>query len=688
MWNNRKIVSCACFAASLFLTGCSKQSDELVSLKPSKTEENNLEEAKLPESYTTTLPEKKEEIVTVKADAYGNPKSTSVEVSLSGISGDGYVEDQTILTDLRNTKGAEEYYLLEDGRLVWDNLNEAITYKGKTEEPLPVGVHLAYFLDGKGISPEELAGKSGHIEIDITYENRTHSSAIIDGKAYDLPIPFMTITLIPLGDNFTNVKTENGKVISTADTNAVIGFAVPGLQNSLRLTNYEVTKDLDLPESIKIEADVTNFELGFTTTIISSGLFEDVEEDDLNDVNDLTNDMNKLSDASGELVDGTQELYDGMKEFQDYLVQYNDGIGKVGDGIKALKDGLRTIDGYSNDMNKGITALSDGLNQLNTGLANLDISKLFPSDPTPEQQEYMKKVAEARTDLMTQASELESEKESLLASLNIMQSFVTNATNYQAAISENIVNLNNLAENANPVSELTDEEKAAIKTAFGDNLDRANQIIDFIADANSRYTELKVIAEAISSQNPPTLDADITEINVTITSLNTTVKALSKDLGILEAYVDTIQKGMKTIDGLPEMVTGLKTGVAALSEGSKQLKTGMSAYTEGVSKLYDGASQLSDGAGQLPEAGGKLSEGYTSILDGVWSLTDGVKKFDQEGIKELTKLGGSNLQDIVRRAKALHRIEETYFNYSGIPEGVKGSVRFMIETEEIKASKE
>ncbi|MBR3347012.1 MAG: hypothetical protein IKG37_08020, partial [Solobacterium sp.] len=147
-------------------------------------------------------------------------------------------------------------------------------------------------------------------------------------------------------------------------------------------------------------------------------------------------------------------------------------------------------------------------------------------------------------------------------------------------------------------------------------------------------------------------------------------------------------QGMKTIDGLPEMVTGLKTGVAALSEGSKQLKTGMSAYTEGVSKLYDGASQLSDGAGQLPEAGGKLSEGYTSILDGVWSLTDGVKKFDQEGIKELTKLGGSNLQDIVRRAKALHRIEETYTNYSGIPEGVKGSVRFMIETEEIKASKE
>ena len=687
MWNNRKIISCACFAASLFLTGCSKQSDELVSLKPSKTEENNLEEAKLPESYTTTLPEKKEESVTVKADAYGNPKSTSVEVSLSGISGDGYVEDQTILTDLRNTKGAEEYYLLEDGRLVWDNLNEAITYKGKTEEPLPVGVHLAYFLDGKGISPEELAGKSGHIEIDITYENRTHSSAIIDGKAYDLPIPFMTITLIPLGDNFTNVKTENGKVISTADTNAVIGFAVPGLQNSLRLTNYEVTKDLDLPESIKIEADVTNFELGFTTTIISSGLFEDVEEDDLNDVNDLTNDMNKLSDASGELVDGTQELYDGMKEFQDYLMQYNDGIGKVGDGIKALKDGLRTIDGYSDDMNKGITALSDGLNQLNTGLANLDISKLYPSEPSEEEKQFMEQVKHAIEDIPFQEQTLRSSIDKLTAARNEMNRFYGAALKYQDNITETLTKIEALKTSITSTA-LTPQEETVVKTALmnaGKSSDATEAFIDAYKSIPNNLDDIKQLLSS-ATITPPALDHQ--EVENAIDALTPSIQKLSEDLGVLQRYIALIQTGIVQIEGLPEMVTGLKTGVAALSEGSKQLKTGMNAYTDGVSKLYDGASQLSDGAGQLPEAGGKLSEGYTSILDGVWSLTDGVKKFDQEGIKELTKLGGSNLQDIVRRAKALHRIEETYFNYSGIPEGVKGSVRFMIETEEIKASKE
>ena len=687
MWNNRKMILCAFFSAALFVAGCAGQSDELVSLKPSAAEESNMEEAKLPESYTTTLPAKKEESVTVKADACGNPKSVSVEASLIGMGEEGYVEDQTILSDLRNTKGAEEYYLLEDNRLVWDNLHETITYRGKTEEPLPAGVHLAYFLDGKGISPEELAGKSGHVEIDITYENRTHSSAAADGMSYDLPIPFMAITLVPLGDRFTNIKTENGKVISTADTSAVIGFAVPGLQNSLRLSDYEVTKDLDLPESIKIEADVTDFELGFTTTIISSGLFEDLKEEDLNDVNDLTNDMNKLSDASDELVDGTQNLYDGMKEFQDYLVQYNSGIGKVGDGINALKDGLETMDDYSKELNKGAAALSDGLNQLNAGLAGLDLSKLFPSEPSEEEKQFMNLVKTAMEDIPVQTGILQNSLEIITDAKSEMQRFCNEAEAYQANITDALQNIDALKKSVRN-TKLNQDEEAAVKEALIQSGRSQEDAEAFIAAYRRIPDELDKIQQFLSSEavTPPALD--LTETKNAINALTPAIQNLNHDLGILQQYITLIQTGISQIEGLPAMVTGLKSGAAALAEGSKQLKTGLCAYTDGVSKLYDGASQLADGAGQLPDAGGKLMQGYTSILDGAWSLTDGVKKFDQEGIKELTKLGGSQLQDMIRRVKALHRIEDTYTNYSGIPEGVEGSVRFMIETEEIKADKE
>ena len=53
-------------------------------------------------------------------------------------------------------------------------------------------------------------------------------------------------------------------------------------------------------------------------------------------------------------------------------------------------------------------------------------------------------------------------------------------------------------------------------------------------------------------------------------------------------------------------------------------------------------------------------------------------------MKNLSKLAGNELTDIVTRAKALKQADENYDNYSGITEGTKGSVRFIVETEEIK----
>jgi putative membrane protein len=268
-----------------------------------------------------------------------------------------------------------------------------------------------------------------------------------------------------------------------------------------------------------------------------------------------------------------------------------------------------------------------------------------------------------------------------------MQRFCNEAEAYQANITAALQNIDALKTSVMN-TKLNPDEEAAVKEALIQSGRSQADAEAFIAAYSRIPDELDKMQQFLSSEavTPPALD--LTKTENAINALTPAIQNLNQDLGILQQYIMLIQTGISQIEGLPAMVTGLKSGAAALAEGSRQLKTGMCAYTDGVSKLYDGASQLADGAGQLPDAGGKLMEGYTSILDGVWSLTDGVKKFDQEGIKELTKLGGSQLQDMIRRVKALHRIEDTYTNYSGIPEGVEGSVRFMIETEEIKADKE
>ena len=47
------------------------------------------------------------------------------------------------------------------------------------------------------------------------------------------------------------------------------------------MKDYEATEDVDIPEYVELTADVTDFSLNFTATIISNGMFGDMDTDDL-----------------------------------------------------------------------------------------------------------------------------------------------------------------------------------------------------------------------------------------------------------------------------------------------------------------------------------------------------------------------------------------------------------------------
>ena len=126
-------------------------------------------------------------------------------------------------------------------------------------------------------------------------------------------------------DNFSNIEVTNGKTVEMDDQNIVIGYAMPGLSDSLQLKNYEATEDVDIPEYVELTADVTDFSLDFTATIISNGMFGNMDTDDLKDVDDLIDAMDDLSEASDKLVDGAAELADGADELGDYFGQYLTG---------------------------------------------------------------------------------------------------------------------------------------------------------------------------------------------------------------------------------------------------------------------------------------------------------------------------------------------------------------------------
>ena len=300
--------------------------------------------------------EEKEETVYVQADAEGAATDIIVSDWLKNEEGQSSVEDHSDLKDIKNVKGDETYR--QDGdRMVWDAQGNDIYYQGTTEKKLPVSLHVEYYLDGERIAPEELAGKSGHVKIRYTYENTSKS-----GEVYT---PFMLVSgfILPT-DTFNNVKIDNGKIISDGDKEIVIGVGMPGLADSLKLEETEMLKDIEIPDSFEVEADVTDFSLSMSMTVALPLNLEELGIDDIEGWDDLKESLEDLTDASKGLVDGSGELAEGVQTLKDSCTELIDGINEVDENMGTLADGVSTLNGKKGELIDGIRALADGIQTL------------------------------------------------------------------------------------------------------------------------------------------------------------------------------------------------------------------------------------------------------------------------------------------------------------------------------------
>ena len=54
---------------------------------------------------------------------------------------------------------------------------------------------------------------------------------------------------------------ENGKVISDGSNNVVVGYALPGLKESLNVKDDDFDGDVTIPDYVEVKAKVENFKL-------------------------------------------------------------------------------------------------------------------------------------------------------------------------------------------------------------------------------------------------------------------------------------------------------------------------------------------------------------------------------------------------------------------------------------------
>ncbi|MDY5204230.1 MAG: hypothetical protein SPH66_09745 [Gemmiger sp.] len=117
--------------------------------------------------------------------------------------------------------------------------------------------------------------------------------------------------------------------------------------------------------------------------------------------------------------------------------------------------------------------------------------------------------------------------------------------------------------------------------------------------------------------------------------------------------------------------------------------TGSVPFTAITAVILDGDkfSNIEADNGKVMELDGQtavLGTVMPGLADGAQELYDGVQGFSDKSSGDLSDDFGSGLRNVVRRLKAVRQAGKNYQTFSGLPAGSTGSVKFIVETAEIK----
>lgn len=671
----------------------------------------------------------KEESVYVKADASGNVKKTTVSEWLKNPE-KGTISDTSELKDIKNVKGDETFETGSNNNVSWKSEGNDIYYQGTIDKELPVDVKVSYKLDGKSISPKDLKGKSGKVEIQFSYDNKSKQTVNVNGEDVEMYTPFTMVSAMMLSsDEYSNVSVENGKLISDGDKNIVVGVAFPGLANDLNLKDLDM--GIDIPETVTITADVKDATVGTSITMASAELMNEFGLDDIDSFDDLQDSIDDLEDATNQLVDGSKEAADGSKELADGVGTLNDGAGTLASGAGTLADGVNTLNEKSGTLVSGVNTLASGVGTYTAGVASIAKNSQLISDNMQSLQGGVNKLeeqiaaqatqglGEIKTNINNAKTGVDQINSAITTSLGEgkpgVQGILSNAsqalTGADVTIDQNDVNVtvNSVSlknsESVNKIIEdsaLSDDEKNALKNAINSAITKDNMNIEYKVELNENgNSKLNSAQQKIATANGlvTTANGTLSQLSDSMNTISGGLSALAGENGIgqLEAAFaknGSVDQGFAQLgQGVSELAAGtqaLADGAAELNKNSAPLMAGVTSLKDGGSQLASGVSQLASGANQVADGAGILAGGTQTLLDGAntladgnQTLADGMQEYKEEAIDKLTDLFNGDISGVTDRIDAMTNLAKEYKSFAGISDGVSGTTKFIIETEGI-----
>lgn len=455
-------------------------------------------------------------------------------------------------------------------------------YQGNMNEAdLPWNISITYLLDGKEMTPQEIAGKEGHVQIEI----ETTANDEVDKIFFQ---NYLLQISVPLSEEiYSNISAPNG-MLANAGKNKQVTFTVMP----------------EKEEKLVMEADAIGFELeGIDISAVPSSMAIDTP-----DIDEMMGDMNSLTDAISKVDQGVGELENGVTEL-------NDGVKSIRKGSSAYKDGIQKLASSSGDLVSASKQIDGALETISNSLKNnpedIDLGEL---------KQLPEGLGQISDGLKETSKGLGTLKENYAKSYDALNKSIESIPEY----------------------EISEEE---IQKLYGSNADQQvlNQLLETYKAARTAKGTYKAVQEAfvaVDGTLKQVSDALLEMANNLDTIANGISSSLestdmTKSLAQLQEGISQLSANYQAFHSGLESYTG---GVKELSSSYGQLHSGMDELTNGTGELGAGVSQLHEGTTELKNSTNNLPEEMRKEVDQM------ISEFDKSDFEPVSFVSAENKQ--------------------------------------------
>ena len=521
-----------------------------------------------------------EEVIYAKLDAAGEPLSAYAVVALNGDAGESVthygaytaVENLTDTSALTYEDGAVTATIPEGGRLYYQGTLESFE--------LPWDIAIGYELDGKSISPAELGGQSGALEMTLSVKPNGNAP----GAFADEMMLQITVTL---DASLCKDISAGGATVANAGGDKTLAFTVlPGAE-----AEYTVT------------ADVEDFTMAGLTI---AGVNYDIASA-MGDTAEITDGVGQMTDAISQLSDGASQLASGAGSLRS-------GAGSFGSGLSTLSAGSAELVAGSEQIAGALSQISASLPGAGTD-AEAAAAAAAAAGMDPEAAAAAAGAQSAGAGMTLDLSALAQLPAGLEQAADGLEqagaALAQLAEGYGAAYPA-------LAQavEAIPEPSVSEEDIGALMALAPDNEALAALVANYQAAQTVKavWAQASAAFEAVQD-NLPTLAEGV---NSAAASLRQTAQQISAAMSATGGQID--------LSGLLQLTSGLSQlaqSYSAFHEGLVSYAGGVDALSANWSSVYSGISSLASGAGELSDGVAALNEETSKIPELIDELTGG-----------------------------------------------------------------